>query len=62
MNSKQVIKMLRQQGWQQKKGKSGSSHRQFIHPDKKGKVTVPFHGKDEIPPKTLASIYKQAGS
>jgi len=37
------------------------SHGQFIHPTKKGKVTVPIHGKDEIPHKTLNSIFKQAG-
>ena len=34
--------------------------RQYIHEFKKGKVTVPFHGKDEINPSTLKSIFKQA--
>ena len=33
----------------------------YIHELKKGKVTVPFHGKDEINPSTLKSIFKQAG-
>ena len=36
------------------------SHRQYIHPTKSGKVTIPFHTK-ELPIKTEKSIYKQAG-
>ena len=36
------------------------SHRQFRHPTKKGRVTVPHPNKD-LPRGTVASIYKQAG-
>lgn len=36
------------------------SHRHYIHPDKPGKVTIPFHGKD-LPKKTENSIRLQAG-
>ena len=36
------------------------SHRQYIHPTKPGKVTIPFHTK-ELPIKTEKSILKQAG-
>ena len=36
------------------------SHRHYIHPDKPGKVTIPFHNKD-LPRKTELSIKKQAG-
>lgn len=36
------------------------SHRQYIHPVKPGKVTIPFHSKD-LPKGTEASIKKQAG-
>ncbi|MBQ9765413.1 MAG: type II toxin-antitoxin system HicA family toxin [Lachnospiraceae bacterium] len=36
------------------------SHRQYKHPSKPGKVTIPFHGKD-IPKGTENSILKQAG-
>ena len=36
------------------------SHRHYIHPIKKGKVTIPFHGKD-LPKGTENSILKQAG-
>ena len=59
MNSTNVIRLLVDNGWLFKEQKG--SHRQFVHPDKKGKVTVAFHGKKEIPPKTLSSILKQAG-
>lgn len=59
MNSKQIILLLKKDGWYLKDQKG--SHGQFIHPTKKGKVTVPIHGKIEMPPKTLNSILKQAG-
>ena len=59
MNSKQVIQLLERDGWVVKEQKG--SHRQYVHPTKKGKVTVAFHGKKEIPPKTLKSIFTQAG-
>lgn len=59
MTAKEVIRLLKRDGWYEKNRK-GSSHRQFIHPTKKGKVTVPFHSGD-IPAGTLNSIFKQAG-
>lgn len=36
------------------------SHRQYVHPLKSGKVTIPFHCKD-LPKGTEHSILKQAG-
>lgn len=36
------------------------SHKQYVHPIKPGKVTIPFHGKD-IPRGTENAILKQAG-
>ena len=36
------------------------SHRQYIHPAKSGKVTVPTHAGD-LPPGTVRAIWKQAG-
>lgn len=41
------------------KGQVGS-HRQYTHPQKPGKVTIPFHCK-ELPKGTEHSIRKQAG-
>jgi len=37
------------------------SHRQFKHPTKRGRVTVPGKPSDELAPGTLNSIRKQAG-
>lgn len=36
------------------------SHRQYVHPTKKGKVTIPFHKKD-ISIVVEKSIMRQAG-
>jgi predicted RNA binding protein YcfA (HicA-like mRNA interferase family) len=36
------------------------SHRQYTHPTKSGKVTIPFHSKD-LTKKTEISIRRQAG-
>lgn len=45
-------------GWKFKS--QNGSHRQYIHPTKQGKVTIPFHSK-ELPHKTEKSILRQAG-
>jgi predicted RNA binding protein YcfA (HicA-like mRNA interferase family) len=58
MDSRAVIKMLKQDGWYEVT--QVGSHKQFKHPDKKGRVTVP-HPKRDIPKVTLKSIEKQAG-
>ena len=58
MNAKQVIKMLKTDGWEQVSQKG--SHKKFKHPTKKGIVVVADHGKAEIAPGTLNSILKQA--
>ena len=58
MNSKEIIRLLEQDGWIKHAQKG--SHCQYKHPTKKGKVTVP-HPKRDLPKKTVASIFKQAG-
>lgn len=58
MNSKDIIKILEQDGWVKHTQKG--SHCQYKHPTKKGKVTVP-HPKKDLPIKTAQSILKQAG-
>jgi predicted RNA binding protein YcfA (HicA-like mRNA interferase family) len=58
MTVRQLLKILREDGWIKKEQKG--SHLQLEHPTKKGKVTVPIHGGD-IPKGTLNSILKQAG-
>ncbi|MBD3748299.1 MAG: type II toxin-antitoxin system HicA family toxin [Sphingobacteriales bacterium] len=58
MKVKEVLKILKQDGWQIKNQKG--SHIQLTHDFKKGKVTLPNHSGD-IPVGTLNSILKQAG-
>lgn len=60
MKAREVMQKLRADGWYELKRK-GTSHRQFRHPEKKGKVTVSDHGNSDIPEWTLRSIEEQAG-
>lgn len=57
-SSKEVLDILRDDGWYMKAQRG--SHLQLVHPLKHGKVTVP-HPKRELDPKTTNSIFKQAG-
>lgn len=58
MTAKEVEKLIRNDGWFLVK--QVGSHRQFKHPEKPGKVTIPFH-KGDIDKGTANSILKQAG-
>jgi predicted RNA binding protein YcfA (HicA-like mRNA interferase family) len=58
MTSREVIKLLKKNGWHEVPAVGG--HKQFQHSDFPNKVTVPFHNTD-LKPKTLTSILKQAG-
>lgn len=58
MDSREVINRLREDGWELKKVRG--SHHQFIHPVKRGKVTVKHPHKD-IHIGILRSIFRQAG-
>ena len=58
MNSKEIIKVLKKNGWKEIRVKG--SHHHFAHDTKKGIVTVP-HPKKDIPKGTLKSIEKQSG-
>jgi predicted RNA binding protein YcfA (HicA-like mRNA interferase family) len=58
MNSTQVIKLLKADGWFLVH--TVGSHHQFRHPVKPGRVTVPHPKKDLLVP-TVRSIMKQAG-
>jgi len=57
MHSRDLIKQLQKDGWYEVS--QVGSHKQFKHPTKKGRVTVP-HPKRDIPIGTLKSIEKQA--
>lgn len=58
MKIRELLQKLKEDGWVKKEQKG--SHLQLVHPNKKGKVTVPIHGGD-IPKGTLNAILKQAG-
>jgi predicted RNA binding protein YcfA (HicA-like mRNA interferase family) len=60
MKVREILLLLKQDGWYQVKGKDGS-HRQFKHPVKPGKTTVSGHPGDDIIKETLASVLRQAG-
>lgn len=58
MNSRDVIKELKKDGWYEVN--QAGSHKQFKHPTKNGRVTVPYPKRD-IPIGTIRSIENQAG-
>lgn len=58
MNSRDIIKRLEADGWFEVAQKG--SHKQFKHPTKAGRVTVP-HPKKDLPKGTVKSIEKQSG-
>jgi predicted RNA binding protein YcfA (HicA-like mRNA interferase family) len=59
MKTSEVIRLLEDEGW--RLWRTRGSHRQYKHPSRPGKVTVPGKPSSTIHPKTLASIFKQAG-
>lgn len=59
MKVREVLKKLNDDGWYL--DRTRGDHRQFNHPTKPGTVTVAGHPSDDLHPKTLKSIYLQAG-
>jgi len=59
MKVRDVIKTVESDGWKHVKTKG--SHRQYKHPTKPGRVTIPGHLNDDLHPGTLKSILTQAG-
>ena len=57
-SSRQIIKLLEENGWFLKA--IDGDHHQFVHPSKKGKVTVQ-HPKKDLPRWIIKSIEKQSG-
>lgn len=58
IRAREMIKKLSDDGWVFVK--QVGSHRQYKHPSKPGKVTVPVHTGD-LDATTVKSILKQAG-
>ena len=59
MKVSEILRMLESDGWHLVATRG--SHRQFKHPSKAGRVTVPGKPSDDLAPGTLTSILKQAG-
>jgi predicted RNA binding protein YcfA (HicA-like mRNA interferase family) len=59
MNVRDILKLLKADGWVELRSKG--SHLQLKHPRKPGLVTLPMHGARDVKPGTLASIERQAG-
>ena len=59
MKVREIIKLIETDGWYRIKARGG--HRQYKHPVKRGRVTVPGRMSAELAPKTEKSILKQAG-
>jgi predicted RNA binding protein YcfA (HicA-like mRNA interferase family) len=59
MKVREVIRLIENDGWYRLHSKGG--HRQYKHLAKKGRVTIAGHSNDDVHPKTLSSILKQAG-
>jgi predicted RNA binding protein YcfA (HicA-like mRNA interferase family) len=54
-----LLRLIESDGWQL--ARTRGSHRQYKHPTKPGLVTVAGKPSDDLHPKTLVSILKQAG-
>jgi len=59
MKVRDVLSLLNDDGWYLVV--TEGSHRQFKHPFKKGRVTVPGKPNHDLPVGTLNSILRQAG-
>ena len=58
MTVREIEKLLLADGWVHKNTKG--SHKQFVHPQKPGKITVPQH-KGDLDIKTARSILRAVG-
>jgi predicted RNA binding protein YcfA (HicA-like mRNA interferase family) len=58
MKIRDVIKIIKADGWYLVKTKG--SHQQYKHHTKTGRVTIAGHPNDDLAPRTLNSILKQA--
>ena len=60
MKVRDIIKLIEADGWYQLPGGS-TSHRQFKHPTKPGRVTIAGRLGVEMPIGTFKNMLKQAG-
>ena len=58
MKVREIIRLIEKDGWYL--DRTRGSHRQYKHPAKRGRVTVPGKPNDDLAPGTQNSILKQA--
>ncbi|MFH1539403.1 MAG: type II toxin-antitoxin system HicA family toxin [bacterium] len=58
MKVRDIMKLIESDGWYLVVTKG--SHRQYKHPEKKGRVTIAGHPNDDLSPGTVNSVLKQA--
>lgn len=58
MKVREVIRLIEEDGWRFHSQKG--SHRQYVHPVKRGRVTVAGKPSHDMDRKTLADIFRQA--
>ena len=58
MKFNRLIKLIKEDGWYFVR--QAGSHKQYHHSTRKGTVTIAGKSNDDIHPKTLKSILKQA--
>jgi predicted RNA binding protein YcfA (HicA-like mRNA interferase family) len=59
MKVRDLIRQVEADGWRHVNTRG--SHRQYKHPVKRGRVTIPGHSGDDVHPGTLKSVLTQAG-
>jgi predicted RNA binding protein YcfA (HicA-like mRNA interferase family) len=59
MKVRDLLRRMESDGWYL--ARQRGSHRQMKHADKPQTVTLPGHPNDDLNPRTLQSILKQAG-
>ena len=59
MKPREIEKLILADGWVFKEQQG--PHKQYIHPIKPGKVTIPFHKGKDLNKRTENSIRQQAG-
>ena len=59
MKVSEILRMLQADGWFL--AATRGSHRQYKHPAKPGRVTVPGKPSDDLAPGTLNSIMERSG-
>lgn len=59
LKAREVVRVLERAGWQI--DHVTGSHYIMRHPERPGRVVVPYHGNRDLKRGTLASIIRQAG-